>query len=64
MNFSPLGWIIITQCVLKLSVETVHELQLVGNGEQLLIPWLMLPRAYLVCVQVFSMAPSQYLMPA
>lgn len=64
LNLSPLGWIIITQCVLKLSVETVHQLQLVGNGEQLLISWLMLPRASLVCAQVFPMAPSQYLMPA
>lgn len=63
MNLSPLGWIITTQRVLKYSVGTVHQLQLVGNGEQLLFLWLMLPKAYLVCAQVFPIAPSQHLMP-
>lgn len=63
MNLSPLGWITITQRVLKFNVGTVHQLQPAGNGEQLLFLWLLLPRAYLVRAQVFPIAPSQHLMP-
>lgn len=58
MNLSPLGWIIITQHVLKLNVGAVHQLQLVGNGEQLLFLWLMLPRAYLVCAHLSHSSQS------